>query len=66
MRKKKGPYKIKQTIYLNVEGNTKEALEELCYKERKTLTEKLQELIDRELEQKNELASPNAIGIGFH
>ena len=52
MRKKKEPYKVKQNIFINIEGNTKEALEDICYKERKTLTQKIQELIDVEIGKK--------------
>lgn len=52
MRKRKEPYKVKQTIFINIEGNTKEALEEICWKERKTLTQKIQELINVEIGKK--------------
>ena len=45
-----------------MEGNTKEALEEICYRERKTLTQKIQELVSEEVRKKaGGLATPIAI-----
>jgi len=45
-----------------MEGNTKEALEEICYRERKTLTQKIQELVTEEVRKKvGGLATPIAI-----
>ena len=52
MRKRTEPYKVKQNIFINIEGNKKEQLEDICYHERKTITQKIQELIDIELRKK--------------
>jgi hypothetical protein len=62
LRKKNEPYTNKQTIFVNIEGNVKEALEDICYKERMTLTAKVQELIDQEVRKKAEgITTPIAI-----
>lgn len=62
MKKKHKPYSNKQTVFVNMEGNTKEALEEICYRERKTLTQKIQELVNEEVRKKaGGLATPIAI-----
>lgn len=68
MRKKKNePYTNKQTIFVNIEGNVKEALEDICYKERMTLTAKVQELIDQEVRKKAEgITTPIAIAYQHH
>lgn len=58
-------YSNKQTVFLNIEGNVKEQLEELCFKERKTLTNKIQDLIKEEIQKKEIGLMSNPIAVSY-
>lgn len=61
---KRQEYRQRKGIFFNVEQNAWEAFQELCDKERKTISLKLNEMLKEEL-QKNEIGRSNPLNLSY-